>query len=83
MIFVRLLKICLVGCAITFGVRGGIHLLQSTSEIHFHSCMQLCSGKRYLTEPVSEMSFRSNRTVEGLDGGVPYARTKVRRRTTL
>ena len=56
MIIERLLKVILVACAITFGDRSGIHSLQSTSETHFLSCMQLRSGKRYQPEPVSEMS---------------------------
>ena len=56
MIIERLLKVVLVGYTITFGVRSGIHSLQSTSDTHFRSCM-LCSGKRYQPEPVSEMSL--------------------------
>ena len=56
MIIERLLKVVLVGCAITFGDRSGIHSLQSTSETHFRSCM-LHSGKHYQPEPVSEMSL--------------------------
>ena len=55
MITEKLLKVVLVACAITFGDRSGIHSLQSTSESHFCSCMQLCSGKRYQLEPMSEM----------------------------
>ena len=55
MIIVRLLKVLLLGCAITFGDRSEIHSLQSTSETHFCSCM-LRSGKCYQPEPVSEIS---------------------------
>ena len=56
MIIERLLKVVLVGCAITFGDRSGIHSLQSIRETHFCSCMLHC-GKRYKPELVSEMSL--------------------------